>query len=163
MKIPEHLALSFLVSQLSVQQEYGWAGTGLVLLAGFLPDLDGVTLLAGWRVYRRYHRMLGHGILVTLAGPALLALLGTLGGIGPFWPLWGWLQASLLAHLATDVLFYGWPVQLLWPFSKRAWGFGLVRWNDLVPTLLLYVCSVIALFIPTAAMGAAVAGVGGLA
>jgi hypothetical protein len=125
MKLPEHLAYSFLLAQISVQQQYGPAGTALAVAAGWLPDLDVLSLLGGWSIYRRYHRVLGHGLPVTLAGPALLAGLGSsLLGLGPFWPLWGWLQLALLCHLATDVLFYSWPVQLLWPLSRRGGSAG---------------------------------------
>jgi membrane-bound metal-dependent hydrolase YbcI (DUF457 family) len=139
MKIPEHFALSFLLAQFSVQQVYGPGGTALMIVAGILPDLDGLSILGGWRCHRTYHRVVGHGLPVTLAGPALLALLGSVGfGLGGFVPLWLWLQAALLAHLLTDVCFYRWPAQLLWPFSSRGWGLGLIGWNDLVPTLLLY-------------------------
>src|SRR5207245_2045320 len=117
---------------LGLQQQYGPGGTALAIAAGLLPDCDGVTLLAGWNSYRRWHRILGHGIIVTLVGPALLAGVGSFAlGLGPLLPLWLWLQAALLAHLASDVLFYRWPVQLLWPFSQRGWGAGLVAWNDL--------------------------------
>jgi hypothetical protein len=49
-----------------------------------------------------------------------------------------WLQVSLLLHLFTDVCFYNWPVQLAWPLSTRGWAGGLLSWNDLVPTILLY-------------------------
>src|SRR4051812_34415517 len=98
MKLPEHLALSFLIAQLGAQQQYGRAGTALVLAAGCLPDLDVLTLLAGWRVYRTYHRIIGHGILLTLIGPIALADFGSaVLGLGPFGPLWSWL---LLAQLA---------------------------------------------------------------
>jgi membrane-bound metal-dependent hydrolase YbcI (DUF457 family) len=139
MKIPEHFALSFLLAQFGVQHEYGPAGTALMIGAGILPDLDGLSILGGWRWHRTYHRVLGHGLPMTLAGPALLALLGArLLGLGEFLPLWLWLQAALFAHLLTDILFYRWPAQLLWPFSSRGWGLGLIGWNDLVPTLLLY-------------------------
>jgi hypothetical protein len=140
MKIPEHFALSFLLAQFGVQQEYGPAGTVLMVAAGFLPDLDGVSILGGWACHRRLHRVLGHGLPVTLLGPLLLALLGfgALGLMSPFVPLWLWLQLALLAHLATDIAFYRWPVQLFWPFSARGWGWGLIGWNDLVPTLVLY-------------------------
>lgn len=138
MKLPEHFALSFLLAQFGVQQEYGPAGTALMMAAGCLPDLDGFTLLGGWHVYRKYHRVLGHGLPMTLAGPALLALFGAAVGLGPVWLLWAWLQVALLAHLVTDVLFYRWPVQLLWPLSRRGWAAGLLTWNDLVPTLVLY-------------------------
>jgi membrane-bound metal-dependent hydrolase YbcI (DUF457 family) len=138
MKLPEHAALSYLLAQFGVQQECGAIGTGLMVLAGNLPDLDGLTVLGGWRCHRRYHRVLGHGLPVTLFGPLLLALLGSAWLGSSLWFLWGWLQLSLLIHLATDVCFYRWPVQLGWPLTRRGPGFGWIGWNDLVPTLLLY-------------------------
>jgi membrane-bound metal-dependent hydrolase YbcI (DUF457 family) len=163
MKLPEHLAFSFLLAQLGVQQQYGPAGTALVLAAGCLPDLDGLTLLAGWQTYRTYHRVLGHGILVTFLGPVVLAAAGSLVfGASAVLPLWLWLQAACLGHLVTDFLFYRWPVQLLWPFSTRGWGFGLVSWNDLLPTLLLYGATGLALAWPAFAPLAAALGLGGL-
>ena len=139
MKVPEHVACSFLLAQLGVHQQYGWPGTGLVIAAGCLPDLDGIGIIGGWRFYRRYHRILGHGLPMTLLGPAALAFLGSWTlHVGPFLVLWSWLQVSLLLHLFTDVCFYNWPVQLAWPLSKRGWAGGLLSWNDLVPTILLY-------------------------
>jgi membrane-bound metal-dependent hydrolase YbcI (DUF457 family) len=163
MKIPEHMALSFLLAQFGVHQEYGCPGTALMIAAGCLPDLDGVVVVAGWRFYRRYHRILGHGVLVTVLAPLFLALFGGwLLGWAALPLLWFWLQVALLGHLLTDVTFYGWPAQLLWPLSRRGWGLGLVAWNDLVPTLLLYTTSTIALLWPAAGVSAAVIGVGGL-
>ncbi len=161
MKFPEHIAMSYLLAQLGVQQEYGLVGTALVVAAGNLPDLDVATLLVSRRFYRDYHRVLGHGILVTLFGPAGLALLGAgfLGG-SAFVPLWCWLQLALLIHLFVDVSFYRWPVQLLWPFSSRGWGFGLISWNDLVPTLTLYAGTVLALGWPAKAFTAAATSLG---
>jgi hypothetical protein len=159
MKCPEHITLSFLIAQLGVQQQYGVGGTLLVIAAGNLPDLDTLTLFVSWRLYRTYHRILGHGLPVTVVGPALLALLGM--GLGPFWPLWGWLQIALLAHLATDVAFYRWPVLLLWPLSERGWGFGLVGWNDLIPTIILYSSSILVLISPTWTAEWALAGLAG--
>jgi membrane-bound metal-dependent hydrolase YbcI (DUF457 family) len=163
MKVPEHLALSFLTAQLGVQQQYGPGGTALMMLAGFLPDLDAVTAVAGWDVYRRWHRKLGHGLPMTLLGPAALALLGAFAlRLGPFWPLWLWLQIALLGHLVSDILFYRWPVQLLWPLSRRGWQVGLVGWNDLVPTLSLYAGVGLVLALPELAPAAALAGVFGV-
>jgi membrane-bound metal-dependent hydrolase YbcI (DUF457 family) len=163
MKIPEHLALSYLLAQLGPQQEYGLAGTGLMLAAGMLPDLDGLSVLGGWRCHGTYHRVVGHGLPVTLAGPALLAGAGAWLLSVAFWPLWGWLQLGLLAHLLTDVLFYRWPVQFLWPLSRRGLGWGLVGWNDLVPTLLLYGATACAVAWPAAAPTIAWAGMAALA
>jgi hypothetical protein len=158
MKFPEHITLSFLIAQLGVQQHYGTPGTLLVIAAGNLPDLDTLTLLGGWRFYRTYHRIVGHGLPVTLVGPALLAALGAGLGLGPILPLWGWLQVALAFHLLTDVCFYRWPVQLLWPLSARGLGLGLVRWNDLVPTLVLYAATAAALVWRSEEFAVAVAG-----
>ncbi len=49
MKLPEHVAFSALLAQLGAQQDYGPTGTALVIAAGLLPDLDGLTILGGWR------------------------------------------------------------------------------------------------------------------
>ena len=163
MKVPEHLALSFLMAQFGVQQQYGPGGTALMMLAGFLPDLDAITAVAGWDVYRRWHRKLGHGLPMTLLGPLVLALLGShVGSLGAFLPLWLWLQAALLGHLLFDVLFYRWPVQLLWPLSRRGWQVGLVGWNDLVPTLSLYLGVGLVLALPALAPQGALVGIVGL-
>ena len=164
MKIPEHLAISYLLAQLGPQQAWGLPGTLLMMTAGMLPDLDGVSILGGWNCHLRYHRKIGHGLPVTLLGPLALALLFAphLEGAS-WWELWLWLQLSLLAHLFTDLLFYGWKVQLLWPLSNWGVGFGLVGWNDLVPTLILYTAAAVALAWPVAAPWAALAGVGLLA
>jgi membrane-bound metal-dependent hydrolase YbcI (DUF457 family) len=163
MKLPEHVAFSFLLAQLGPQQEYGAAGTALVVAAGLLPDLDGLTVLGGWGCHRRYHRVLGHGLPITLLGPLALALLGVwlLPGIALL-PLWLWLQLSLLAHLVTDIFFYRWPVQLLWPFSTGGVGFGWVGWNDLVPTVILYTGSALAVIWPGPAVAGVALGVLGL-
>ena len=61
MKLPEHIAFSYLLAQLGPQQHYGAAGTALIVAAGLLPDLDGLTILGGWGCHRKYHRVLGHG------------------------------------------------------------------------------------------------------
>ena len=48
-----------------------------------------------------------------------------------------------------------------WPLSRRGPGLGLVGWNDLVPTLLLYAGTALAL--PRAAPAAAAASLAALA
>jgi membrane-bound metal-dependent hydrolase YbcI (DUF457 family) len=161
MKIPEHLTMSYLLAQLGPQQAYGTTGTVLVIVAGMLPDLDGVSILGGWRCHLKYHRKIGHGLAVALLGPLLLALwrapeLAKWSWLG----LWAWLQVSLLLHLAVDVLFYRWRVQLFWPVSNWGTGVGLIGWNDLVPTLLLYTATGAALVWPAEAPLLASAGLG---
>jgi len=152
MKLAEHVALSYLLAQLGPQQTYGPAGTLLVMAAGLLPDLDGISILGGWQCHLKYHRKIGHGLPVTLLGPLLLALCwaGQLDG-WEWLGLWAWLQVSLLLHLVVDLLFHRWPVQLLWPVSNWGVGLGLIGWHDLVPTALLYVAAALALVLHASA------------
>ncbi len=163
MKIPEHLALSYLLAQFGPQDSYGTAGTLLVMVAGMLPDLDGISILGGWKCHLRYHRKVGHGLPMTLAGPALLAAGWALYSGDNWLGLWLWLQLSLLLHLFVDVLFYRWRAQLLWPVSNWGVGLGLVGWNDLVPTLVLYAATALTLAWPAGAKGVAAAGLTALA
>jgi membrane-bound metal-dependent hydrolase YbcI (DUF457 family) len=157
MKIPEHLAMSYLLAQLGPQQTYGTAGTLLVMAAGMLPDVDGVSILGGWNCHLKYHRKVGHGLPVSILGPLLLALPWAIAGGEPSWlGLWAWLQLSLILHLLVDLLFHRWRVQLLWPLSNWGIGLGLIGWHDLVPTLLLYAATAVALLWP--ARGAWIAG-----
>ncbi len=148
MKVPEHVAFSFLLAQFGVQQQFGWPGTALMIAAGCLPDLDGLGIVGGWRFYQKYHRILGHGLPMIVVGPLCLAGLGAAIFHLPLLPLWGWLQVSLFFHLLTDISFYSWPVQLIWPIPKKGWAVGLLSWNDLVPTILLYGGALLALVMP---------------
>ena len=59
-----------------------------------------------------------------------------------------WTLTAVLAawsHLATDLLFSGhaqlsdWGLKLFWPFSARAYVFPVVRWGDVLPTLIFVV------------------------
>jgi membrane-bound metal-dependent hydrolase YbcI (DUF457 family) len=98
---------------------------------------------------------------MTVAGPLLLTALAYWGfEMQPLAPLWLALQISLLAHLFTDVFFYRWPAQLLWPFSTRGWAIGLLSWNDLVPTLQLYGGAAAAWLWPAQAVPVAAAAFG---
>lgn len=160
MKIPEHIALSYLLAQLEVQQQYGSTGTAFMIVAGCLSDIDGVTILGGWQCYRKYHRRLGHGLPMTCFGAAFLAVVyNAIFRNGPIVTIWFWLQVSLMAHLYTDACFYRWPIQLLWPVSTAGWEAGLLHWNDLCPTIILYLSCVVIVVWPGAAQNAAMVGI----
>ncbi len=89
MKIPEHITFSYLLAQFGVQQQYGATGTALMIAAGMLPDLDGITILGGWRCHNKYHRVVGHGLPLTVAGarPCRAAVRSPSRRVSP--PRWG--------------------------------------------------------------------------
>ncbi|MBI3185265.1 MAG: metal-dependent hydrolase [Myxococcales bacterium] len=114
----------------------------LVVLAGVVPDVDGLTLLAGEEAYGAYHHLLTHGypaaIATVLACAALakqrvataalaavafhLHLLGDLAGSGP-----------------------GWPIYYFWPTSRAEWfwrgQWDLASWqNTLIGLLATLAC-----------------------
>src|SRR5438094_567269 len=74
----EMIAVPYRLARFGTSQQYGPVGTGLVIAAGLLPDLDGVTILGGWRCHNKYHRVVGHGLPFTVAGPVALTFLGAL-------------------------------------------------------------------------------------
>lgn len=117
-----HGELSWLLSQ-SLR---GRRERALVTVAGLLPDLDGLTLLAGEEAYGKYHHVLTHGVfaaLVTCAGAGLLAKAQRA-------------RTALLAllafhlHLLCDLAGSGpgWPLEYLYPLS-RAETFWAGQWN----------------------------------
>lgn len=123
----------------------------LVTLAGVLPDLDGVGIVAEWLTrnteepllwWTHYHHAAAHNLVAALGITGLAALLANSRG-----------QTALLAcvtfhlHLLCDVLGsrgadgYPWPIAYLWPFSdsiRWAWSgqWALNGWPNIVITVL---------------------------
>lgn len=119
----------------------------IVTCSGLIPDLDGLSLLAGLDAYGRYHHLLTH---------RYPAALGTL------------LIATALAHqrvsvaILSAVAFHlhllcdlagngpGWPIQYLWPTSNAElfWSgqWDLASWQNsligLVVSILCLACAV---------------------
>src|SRR5260370_768959 len=88
-----------------LQRLLGLSGTCLIMVAGMMPGMDGMPILGGWNATLKYHRRIGHGLLMTLLGPGLLTLCLVERLDGCAWlDLWRWLQLSLLLHLTVDLL-----------------------------------------------------------
>ena len=92
-----------------------------------LPDIDGLTLLAGVRSYQTYHHILAHNLTLALTATTAATLLS---------------RCSLKAAITFFTLFHlhllmdlygsgpGWGIAYLWPwsshvtFSAHAWSFS---------------------------------------
>lgn len=118
----------------------------LVTLAGVLPDVDGLTLLAGQEAYARWHHVLTHGALSALLMAATLAALSTQKRI-----VFGLGLLAFHLHLLCDLAGSGpgWPLSYLWPFSTREFQWNgqwdLASWQNaligLVSTLATLWCA----------------------
>lgn len=105
----------------------------LVTLAGVLPDLDGLTLLAGEDAYARWHHLLTHGIVAATACAALLAAVAR-QRLAVAALAFAAFHLHLLCDLAGSGV--GWPIFYLWPFDGVAvgWsgGWELASWQNTV-------------------------------
>jgi hypothetical protein len=103
----------------------------LIVLAGLAPDVDGLTLLAGYDAYETYHHVIFHGYVGALITAAICVAFARQK-----------LAVGLLAllsfhlHLICDLMGSGpaWPILYFWPTSKTAYGWSggweLASWQN---------------------------------
>ncbi|MBD0315390.1 MAG: metal-dependent hydrolase [Nitrospiraceae bacterium] len=127
MHIPTHLALSWIVAHPLKERR----DRSLVAWAGVLPDVDGLTILAGLDAYGRWHHMLTHGAAAAVITATVLAFFGK-------HPVKVW-WLSLLTfhlHLVCDLVGsgIGWPLAYWWPFAETLYptpyGWELGAWQN---------------------------------
>lgn len=138
-----------------VHAELSWLGSQklserrdrlLVTLGGVIPDLDGLTLLAGEEAYGEWHHVLTHGIVSAVVLSAALAAFAKRR-----LAVFGLAFAAFHLHLLCDLLGSGpgWPLYYLWPFSRAEtyWPgqWELASWQNsligLAATLLVLACA----------------------
>jgi hypothetical protein len=125
-----------------VHAELSWLGAQklterrdriLVVLGGVLPDLDGLTLLAGEDAYGKWHHVLTHGIFSALIISGVLALFARRK-----LAVFGLALAAFHLHLLCDLAGSGpgWPIHYLWPLSSEEimWSgqWNLASWQNSV-------------------------------
>jgi inner membrane protein len=139
-----------------VHAELSWLGAQglptrrdrvLVTLGGVLPDLDGLSLVAGEDLYAKWHHVLTHGFASALVISGLLALFATRR-----LAVFALALAAFHLHLLCDLLGSGpgWPLYYFWPFSRLEWSWDgqwdLASWQNsligLAATLAVLACAV---------------------
>jgi len=97
----------------------------LAFAAGMLPDLDALGILFGMDYYYQFHRTLFHPLIyaIVFAVPISFALsrFFKISKIKSF----AVVAASFALHIAVDLLFTGWPIRVLWPFSRQQFTFPI--------------------------------------
>lgn len=118
----------------------------LVMLAGVVPDVDGLSLLGGIEAYAKWHHVLTHGlvaaVVVALSFGALARRRLVVGALS-----FGAFHLHLLCDLAGSGP--GWPITYLAPFSRAEtmWSgqWNLASWQNsvigLAATLLVLACA----------------------
>jgi hypothetical protein len=95
------------------------------MAAASLPDLDGLTIIAGESTYQTYHHLLCHNLLFALAVATIFAALSRGRRVVGLFLLY-----IVLAHSHFVMDFYGsgpnWPIYYLWPFD---WSFKFRNQN----------------------------------
>ena len=140
MQIPTHLLAGWCAAncvRLNARQRLA------CMIASAIPDLDGVTLIAGREAYLRTHHVLGHNVSFAILSSLLLCA----------WTAWRFRLFLLYAfcfhlHLVMDYLGSGrgWPIYYAWPFSRwrivnpHAWD--LSSWQNYVAMGLFFLWAV---------------------
>jgi LexA-binding, inner membrane-associated putative hydrolase len=101
------------------------------LLAASLPDMDGVTIIAGWGFYQDWHHVLAHNILFCVILAAVLT------GFSESKLKTFVLYLGLMAlHMVMDLFGSGegWYLYLYWPFSMEKfytnYGWAFFSWQN---------------------------------
>ncbi len=102
------------------------------MAASLLPDLDGLSMIAGWEVYLDYHHVLGHNLLFIVVASTLLAWFSKPRILSFFTYL-----VLMHIHLLMDYFGSGegWTISYFWPFSNHEFGTHLAwefySWQNL--------------------------------
>lgn len=133
---PTHLIASWLVGhRLPARRD-----RVLVAWAGMVPDLDGLTLLAGVEMYGRWHHVLTHGFVFAVITSAACALAAR-----ERWRVAALAFVAFHLHIVCDLLGSGveWTISYLYPFSgwqlATPYGWPLASWQNLAVTAALVV------------------------
>lgn len=117
----------------------------IVTIAAVIPDIDGLTLLAGVESYQKYHHTFGHNIFVGLLISSLCLVLTKEK-----------IKLSFLTfiafhtHLICDLLGSGvdWGIYYFWPLSHMEFTslppfqWELDSWQNFTVTFLLIIASI---------------------
>ncbi|MDD5224715.1 MAG: metal-dependent hydrolase [bacterium] len=116
---------------------------GIAVLAGIIPDLDGLGIFFGLKYYIQYHHVIFHNFLAGFLVMGLAFAFSTRR-----------IATALLAgalfhlHLLCDLLGSGpvWPLYYLWPLSQKEWllsfQWNLASWQNTVVTILSLIATV---------------------
>jgi hypothetical protein len=114
----------------------------LVAAAGVIPDVDGLSILAGKDFYGTWHHVLTHGYVaaavVTVAAAAAAKERVKTAALALF---------TFHLHLMCDLVGSGpgWPLFYFWPTSDRSWywsaQWNLASWqNSVIATIASLAC-----------------------
>ncbi len=103
----------------------------LCIAVSLLPDLDGVTVLAGVQAFYDYHHVVAHNALVGVVAAGMMALASPerLRAFLVF-------VAVFHLHLLMDLLGSGegWGIAYFWPFTRRefaaSFGWAIDAWQN---------------------------------
>ena len=122
-----HVGVSWIVADLArLTSRDRW----VVVLAGTLPDLDGIGILWSEPAYVAAHRAAAHGVFFAV----LIVALAALGSDRP-WAAGVMAALSFHLHLLLDVVGTGGlPIRYLWPLTDWEWSYGghwvLASWQN---------------------------------
>jgi len=135
---PTHVLLGWLLAEAVPSLER--RDRILVAATGLVPDLDGLTILAGTEAYQAWHHVILHNVTAAVGYSALAALLARRRAVVGALALVGFhlhLLGDYLGSAGPDGS--GWSVPYLQPFSSHdfynPYQWGLASWQNVSITI----------------------------
>lgn len=131
-----HAEISWLIA--NIPKNIGRKERGLILLAGIIPDLDGIAIIFDTELFAKYHHILCHNVLFGIVISLLFTFLRTKNKV----LVMIFCFIAFHIHILCDLLSSGpaWAIAYLWPFSNKLYYFeyhwNLVSWQNFVITLI---------------------------
>lgn len=141
MHIPTHLFSGWICGNLV--PSFGPRERFLCMVAATAPDLDGLTLIAGWKCYHDWHHVLLHNLPFAFGLALLLALFSR-----PRWLAFAVYFGLAHLHYAMDALGSGegWGIDYLRPFSPTTYfadfGWAFFSWQNYLAAFLTIAASI---------------------
>jgi inner membrane protein len=116
------------------------------MAAAALPDLDGLSIVAGESAYQTYHHLLGHNLLFALVIATTLSAFSRGRRIASVFILY---LALAHSHLLMDYFGSGpnWPIYYLWPFDwsfkfRNQNGWEFTSWQNTTTAAILLIWTI---------------------
>lgn len=120
-----------------------WLWPTLSAIAALFPDIDGITVLGGPDLYKRWHQLYTHNVIAFAILPLVVAAIAWRLTRLPFRKLWLLMQTGMALHLLGDVIAQ-WPLPFLRPLSDAGFSFGLIEHDFSLGLVLVLLVGVLA-------------------
>ncbi len=114
----------------------------VVMIAGVIPDIDGVFILFSTDLYYKYHHTFGHSLVFALPFLAVASIYGS-KRISTWATTFFVAILAFLAHLISDMFASSWSVYPFWPLNSLGLSAYPMLTKDMLQLVIVPIFSVL--------------------